>query len=115
MLWAVEGAVLWQRYGLSPPAVVRQATQRYFAAENKMQDWLDERCHKDKEATALTRELYLDYSAWLKAGNEFVPTEKRFVETLEMLLGAELQGWRQPKTGRRGFRGVALKRAEMIL
>ncbi len=36
MVWAIEGAALWCRYGLQPPPIITQATDRYFESENMM-------------------------------------------------------------------------------
>lgn len=106
--WAVEGAVRWARNGLQPPSTITAATAKYFEVENALGAWIDERCERGPELTALTRELYRDYSSWSKAGGEFVLAERRFSETLEMMLG-ENSDWKHPQNRRRGFYGLALR------
>jgi putative DNA primase/helicase len=108
LVWAIEGAALWFRHGLKPPAIITNATNRYFAAENTMAAWIEDRCERSKPLTSLTRDLYRDYAGWAKAGNEFVLSERRFAETLEMLLGEDCE-WKHPVNRRRGFRGIALR------
>ncbi len=108
LVWAIEGAVLWHRYGLQPPAIITTATDRYFAAENTLAAWIEERCERAEALRAETRDLYRDYVAWAKGGNEFVLAEKRFAETLEMRLGGDCE-WKHPTTRRKGFKGIALR------
>lgn len=38
--WAIEGALAWQRGGLSPPAAVTAATAAYLAGENHVGRWM---------------------------------------------------------------------------
>src|SRR5262249_20581804 len=45
--WAIDGCLEWQRVGLAPPAVVREATEAYLAAEDALAQWLDECCCRD--------------------------------------------------------------------
>jgi putative DNA primase/helicase len=42
--WMLEGCLARQRQGLNPPAVVRDATEDYLAAEDATGRWLEERC-----------------------------------------------------------------------
>jgi putative DNA primase/helicase len=108
LVWAIEGAVLWHRYGLQPPTIITTPTDRYFAAENTLAVWIEERCERAEALRAETRDLYRDYVAWAKGGNEFVLAEKRFAETLEMRLGGDCE-WKHPTTRRKGFKGIALR------
>jgi putative DNA primase/helicase len=42
--WAVDGCLEWQRIGLAPPQIVRQASDSYFEAEDLLGQWLEEEC-----------------------------------------------------------------------
>jgi len=42
--WIVNGAVAYQRDGLSPPLVVREASDAYFESEDLFKRWLNECC-----------------------------------------------------------------------
>lgn len=109
--WAIEGALLWQRLGLNPPRLVKEATDSYFQLENSLAQWVDERCDRAPELMARTRELYSDFARWLQSSGEFVPTEKVFVSKLEAYSGlvrARLPG------DRMGFRGIALKHRQEV-
>ena len=107
--WAIEGAVLWFQYGLQPPPIITNATNRYFAVENILAAWVEAHCERAPALTATTRDLYRNYAAWAKGGNEFVLSERRFHENLEILLGDGSGDWQHPTTRRHGFKGIALR------
>ena len=44
--WCIDGCLEWQRIGLAPPAIVRDATDEYFADQDTLQQWLDD-CTED--------------------------------------------------------------------
>ncbi len=108
MRWAVNGAVLYFKYGLRPPPIVTDATAHYFTFENSIDAWLEEACERKDVFTVETRTLYRSYVAWLKEANEYVPSEKRFAELIENVLGYN-SNWKHPKTRRAGFRGLRLR------
>ena len=40
--WMIEGCLEWQRDGLAPPEIVRDATAAYFEEQNVFGEWLAE-------------------------------------------------------------------------
>ena len=44
LAWAIQGCLEWQREGLKPPAVVRDATAEYLDAEDAVARWIEECC-----------------------------------------------------------------------
>ncbi|MFT0532418.1 phage/plasmid primase, P4 family [Castellaniella hirudinis] len=105
LAWAVAGCLAWQREGLKPPAVVVQATDEYFEAEDAMGRWLDERCALAVSEKSLTAELFSDWKRWADDAGEFVGSQRRFSE---QLIAKGIQKWRNPN-GIRGFQGIGLK------
>ena len=106
LAWAVEGCLDWQRLGrLDPPQRVVDATEEYFEAEDALGRWLEERCERRPNATALTTELFGDWKQWAEAAGEFTGSQKRFAD---LLLTRGLDKWRN-NMGLRGFRGIELK------
>ena len=101
----MQGCLEWQRIGLSPPPAVRRETERYFETEDALGKWLQERCRLDVEATTRTRQLFGDWREWAGETGEYAGSERRFTQHLEQ---RGLERWRDPKTGRRGFRGIGL-------
>jgi putative DNA primase/helicase len=106
MKWAVLGAVLWKKHGLLPPEVVIEATAEYFATEDALGTWIEERCNLAKPLTSLSRDLYPDYKAWAKAANEYVLSERRFINAL---FNMGFAPWKDSRTRAHGFVGIALR------
>ena len=63
--WCIDGCLEWQRIGLAPPAIVRDATDEYFADQDTLQQWLDD-CTEDGGQLAFTRtaELFASWKTW---------------------------------------------------
>jgi len=40
--WCIDGCLEWQRVGLAPPPIVRDATEEYFAGQDMLQQWLED-------------------------------------------------------------------------
>jgi putative DNA primase/helicase len=51
--WAIEGCLEWQRDGLNPPAIVREATEEYINSQNVVSNWIEERCDKGRGLDSL--------------------------------------------------------------
>ncbi|NDJ59875.1 MAG: hypothetical protein GYB67_02050, partial [Chloroflexi bacterium] len=107
LAWAIEGCLQWQRVGLCPPDSVIEATQKYFEEEDAIGRWITERCEYVADATTTSNDLFNDWRIWCADAAEYVGTQKRFAQSLQQ---RGLQKWRQPKTGRSGFRGVRLRK-----
>jgi len=65
--WAVEGCLLWQKEGLDPPALVKQATSSYETESNVFQIFLDETCTLDPNEDTVTSQLYARFVAWCRS------------------------------------------------
>lgn len=81
--WAIEGAKLWQRDGLKPPAVVRDATSTYFEGEDAVCLWLDECTTENPNAWEPTGALFTSWKAWAERAGEFVGSQKRLSQVLQ--------------------------------
>jgi putative DNA primase/helicase len=69
LAWVVRGALLWQRDGLSAPAVVADATREYATESDVLADFLSDACHVDPAAEVAAATLYRHYLDWsLKHG-----------------------------------------------
>ena len=76
--WLIDGCLQWQREGLNPPAVVRDATEEYFQAEDSFQQWLSECCEVERGHSAAHSALWESWKGWAERAGEFVGTKKRF-------------------------------------
>jgi putative DNA primase/helicase len=68
--WCIDGCLEWQRMGLQPPAIVRDATDAYFADQDTLQQWLDD-CTEDggERAFSRTTELFASWKNWCENRN----------------------------------------------
>jgi putative DNA primase/helicase len=105
--WAIEGALDWQTNGLLRPAVVTEATNAYFDAQNLLGQWLEERCETDlsKSCFSTSSDLYKDWRAYAEAAGEHPGSQKSFGDELEK------QGFERGRVtgGTRGYRGIGLR------
>jgi putative DNA primase/helicase len=102
--WAIAGCLAWQREGLNPPAIVREATEGYLAAEDTLGRWIEECCTTAPRAWTVGADLFADWRKWCQQAGEFVGSRKRFAQQMEA------HGFSPSRTGQaRGFTGVALR------
>ena len=82
LAWAVEGCREWQRVGLMPPPAVRNATETYFAAQDPLADWIDDRLERDPRAWLSSADLYGDYRYFAERSGERPMTRRKFSDAL---------------------------------
>jgi putative DNA primase/helicase len=107
--WAIDGCLRWQDRRLEVPAVVRTATDQYLEAEDACGEWLAERTAPASMSHETTADLFASWKAWADKAGEHVGTQKRFSQNLAS------RGYmpkRQGGTGRAGFAGLRLVRAD---
>jgi P4 family phage/plasmid primase-like protien len=104
--WCIDGCLKWQRIGLAPPDNVRAATNTYFAEQDIIKQWMDERTH-DGGPFAVTRlsALFESWKEWcegsnIKPGNSIMLSDELQRRGYEKI--------REPGTGKTAFRGIAM-------
>lgn len=107
--WAVRGCLEWQRWGLDPPASVREATRAYLEAEDALAQWIEARCVRRPNAVATVEELFGNWKDWAKSAEEFVGSQKRFSQDLAD------RGFEHHRVsgGKRGFKGIEIRGPEV--
>jgi putative DNA primase/helicase len=104
--WCIDGCLEWQRVGLSPPIIVREATESYLADQDNMGQWLEECTHDGGQfAFTLTSTLFASWKAWCEDRNLKPGSASALSEALADRGFAKK---REPGTGRRGFGGLAI-------
>jgi putative DNA primase/helicase len=105
--WCIEGCLEWQRIGLAPPSVVRDATDAYFADQDTLGQWLDE-CTKDggKFAFTPTADLFASWKVWCEANNLKPGSQQALSEALS----ARGYTKKRDSTDRRGFTNLTVAR-----
>jgi P4 family phage/plasmid primase-like protien len=101
--WMIQGCLMWQRDGLSPPPIVREATESYLAEEDGIARWIEECCNVGKQHWCASKLLWPSWQRWATAANEVVGSRKRFSSALES------HGYLLERTmATRGYRGLDL-------
>jgi putative DNA primase/helicase len=105
LAWAVRGCLEWQRIGLAPPPTVLDATADYFAEQDVLAQWIEDRCEVHPSAQGPSRALFQDWRRWAEGRGEDAGTEKSFSATLEAM--------HAKKRGKQGivFLGIRLNAA----
>jgi putative DNA primase/helicase len=99
--WMVQGCIAWQRVGLNPPAVVRDATADYLEAQDAVGQWLEECIRESSMGITPGSELFKSWAAWASARGENVGAQRGLLDEIEA------RGYRRARTGKsRGFRGI---------
>ena len=105
LAWMIEGCLEWQVEGLNAPPAVTIATDEYFEDEDAVGRWLRERCMIEPTTAATSSGLYEDWRAWCGENGEHAGSQKRLSTALKT---RGFQRWREPSTGRQGFKGIEL-------
>jgi len=82
--WMIAGCAMWQRDRLSPPEVVRAATDEYMEeeAEDCLSQWLAECCDADPTAETPSTLLYESYVRYAERSSEKPMSNVLFGKTL---------------------------------
>ena len=105
--WAIDGCLLWQADGLTPPAVVQDATREYFGDQDALANWIEEDCELGPEFWAALDHLFQSYKDFVRRSGEMPKTKYRLGQQLE---SAGFKRIRVPGPERqRGFAGIAIK------
>ena len=103
----------WQTKRLAAPTAVTTATDDYLEAEDAIGQWITECCivkgqiiggqliKRDLHTT--TAQLFGSWKSWAERAGEFVPSMKRFSQTIH---GRGFDPKRQAGTGKPGFSGI---------
>jgi putative DNA primase/helicase len=111
--WAITGCLDWQKERLAAPQAVTTATDDYLEAEDAIGQWIAECCVVEgqilggqsvkRDLHTTTAQLFGSWKKWAEQAGEFVPSMKRFSQTIHA------RGFvpkRQDGTGKAGFAGI---------
>lgn len=77
--WILEGSKKYIKYGLELPKVCAQEIDEYKLEMDPIARFIDERCDTtDSNACIKASELYLNYTSWATANNEYIMNSTRF-------------------------------------
>jgi putative DNA primase/helicase len=102
--WAIDGCLEWQRIGLKPPKIVREATEAYLLDEDTFLKWVDECCVTGTQYFGIGAHLWNSWKPWAERYNENPGNRKTFAEAMIA------HGYPADKSQRvRGYSGVNLR------
>lgn len=103
LAWAIEGCRHWLRIGLATPPVVRNATDRYLEAEDRIGIWIADRCQIRPSFYDTSANLFASWRDWAEAAGEHPGSRKRFCQAIEA------RGFQSRRTYHgRGFDGITV-------
>jgi len=103
LAWMIEGCLEWQVEGLNAPDAVLSATEDYLEDEDAIGKWLKECCTVDGSLHATSASLYENWKSWCFEAGEQPGSQKRLSSALK---SRGFDKWREPGTGKQGFRGI---------
>jgi putative DNA primase/helicase len=104
--WMIDGCLAWQREGLAAPAVVKEATADYLAAEDAIGRWIEDCCITGGKHWTAGASLFANWQQWCEQTGERAGTQKRFTQALQ---ARSIPSERSGAVGTRGFAGIALR------
>jgi len=108
MRWAVQGCLEWRRIGLAPPEAVQKATEEYLDQEDAFAQWFEECCQRTDMGHETTADLFASWKGWAERTGEDAGSQKRLAQNM---LDRGFEPKREGGTGRKGFSGIRLIRA----
>jgi putative DNA primase/helicase len=100
--WMIQGCLDWQQKGLAAPVAVKEATEDYLGAQDKLKMWLDDCCFIGPDEWTETRSLFDCWGEWCAASGEKVGTIRDFTDMLVA------KGFSRHKRTERGFYGLTI-------
>jgi putative DNA primase/helicase len=64
LAWLVRGCLAYQEQGLAPPPAVKAATAAYRRNEDRIQDWIDDRCYLHPGVKTGSSDLFDNFRQW---------------------------------------------------
>lgn len=108
LAWMIAGCRYWQASGLQRPAAITGATERYFADQDLIGQWLEECCERGPDHIALPTPLFESWSIYARAAGETAGTQKDFKAALER------RGIIRAKSnGARFYRGLSVRELKL--
>jgi putative DNA primase/helicase len=80
--WALEGFRMWRELGLAPPAAVLAATAEYRSAQDRVGEFIDDKCELGPDFSVQASKLYRAYHVWAEARGEQPLAMSRFAMRL---------------------------------
>jgi len=104
LAWLVEGYLAWKEFGLCPPRVVTEATDKYREGEDTLGEFLFECCEIGENLRVGASKIYSVFEEWYhKRVGKFPPAQKKFGNWMND------KGFERIKSGTMVYIGLQLK------
>ena len=101
--WMLKGCHEWQRIGLCPPDIIRNAVADYIADEDMVGQWIAARCVTDASARAASGALFASWGSFADLAGIPKGSQKSLSEALRQ------KGFKSNRTAtQRGWTGITL-------
>lgn len=107
LAWAIRGCRDWLASGLTRPEAVLSATKDYFAEQDLVGQWFEERCVETPGRFDLCAKFYADWVAFAKEHGEEPGSNKSFGATMKKR-GYVSQAMRTSGITGKVYKGIAL-------
>lgn len=106
--WMIDGHAAWRELGLAPPQSVLQSAEDYFADEDVVAQWIEERCETGGGRHDTAGRLFADWSDWARSSGFDFGSRKTLGDALRE------RGFVNGKVGgQRVWRGLSLRRRDL--
>ncbi|MGL4697102.1 phage/plasmid primase, P4 family [Enterococcus larvae] len=102
--WAVEGCLMWQREGLTPPETIQKATMDYRKEMDVIGSFIEECCEVGSGLKIGATEVYKVYDKWAKEMNEHNFSQTQFGKKMADRFEKKKSG------GKMVYSGLAIKK-----
>lgn len=76
--WAVEGCMLWQKEGINPPTIIKNASNEYRKEMDPIEQFIEENCEKGPDYQISAKQFFEDYTKWAHGNHEHEFTNTMF-------------------------------------
>jgi len=102
--WAVEGCLMWQREGLTPPETIQKATMDYRKEMDVVGSFIEECCEVGSGLKIGATEIYKVYDKWAREMNEHNFSQTQFGKKMADRFKKTKSG------GKMVYKGITLKK-----
>lgn len=78
LIWAVQGCLEWQKYGLGDPDAVIEATEAYRVEQDVLGEFMDDECILKSTAIVAKADLMKAYTDWCAKNNQQPISQRHF-------------------------------------
>jgi len=102
LMWLVEGCLLWQEFGLTPPEKIVTATKAYRDSQDIIGHFIQEVCiTENSDYKVKTKTLYDEYKIWCQDVGHYQLAKDKFYGEIEARFGKPVK-----VKGVRHFKGI---------